>query len=257
MSDAVSACQSILQTNALDLFCVAAHYSERYECADNYLEIYSDDLDLAKYTMYFRGKTPTDLVQDFAKEYIICSNTGSISISTMEYLWRKYLKERQYPTILGQSAFLTATTSLYSIYYDEQNKIFKGLTSPSIQSIEKYQRFWNDHICVEFDETGLFEYEIEELVQIYREATGDKRMTETQMIDLIRFYNPDIQILDNKYVLNVFSDLWNKKQDLAGFFQKWFFPEDDTFTKMTNSPELALIPHVSPEYFSFYDAYTV
>lgn len=257
MSDAVSAWRSLLSSNILDLFCVAAHYSERYECADKYLEQYSDDADLIRYTMHFRGKNAADVVADFTRDYLIFTrarsgssgsedadasqpnDTTSITTSTMEYLWRKYLKDRQFPTVLGQTAFLTAVIELLSAQYDEGRRIFCGITSPYLQTIERFQRFLEQSVRLELaseDDPTLLEYEIGELTAIYREASGDKRMTEPQMLDLIRFYHPEILIIDNKYIQGIYCSRWNKKQELDSFFEE-----------LLNEPVQ----------LSFYDAYTV
>jgi hypothetical protein len=223
MSDAAAAWRSILLANALDVFCVAAHYSHRYESADNYLEQHSDDVDLNEYTMYFRGKTAECVVGDFTKQFFrVCNKTDTnseITTATMEYMWRKYLKERQYPTVLSQAVFLNALKSIFEFYYDAENEVFAGITNPSIQTVEKFQRFWGEHLTVDLSSANpLMEYEIGELTALYREETKDKRMNESQMLDLIRFYYPDVQITDNKYIQGVCCDSWNKQEELAVFF---------------------------------------
>jgi hypothetical protein len=246
ISDAVATWRSILFENVLDLFCVAAHYSDRYECADKYLELHSEDVDLVRYTMYFRGKNATDIVADFKRECLICYScsevSGSITTSTMEYLWRKYLKDRQFPTVLGQSTFLTTIVELLPSHYDEEARVFNGITNPSVYTIEKFQRFWKE--CMSKDDAESSEYEIGELTSIYRldqrGQTKTLQMTETQMLDLIRFYNPDIQITDNKYIHGVYCNLWDKRGELDAFFETLYW-------KLTPGPIQ----------ISFYDAYTI
>ena len=248
ISDAAAAWRSILMTNALDVFCVAAHYSNRYESADNYLEHHSDDMDLIDYAMYFRGKTAECIVGDFTKQFFrVCNKMDTdakgeaprITTATMEYMWRKYLKERQYPTVLSQAVFLTALKSIFEFYYDATDDVFSGIVNPSIQTVEKFQRFWSEHLTVDLSSANpLMEYEIGELTALYREDTKDRRMNDSQMLDLIRFYYPDVQIVDNKYIQGVCCDSWNKQEELAAFFEP-FFREDRS------------------SIISFYDAYRI
>jgi hypothetical protein len=242
ISDAVKSWRSILLTNALDLFCVAAHYSERYESADNYLEQHSDDADLIRHALYFRGKTAEYIVGDFTSEFRVCNKTDLdandklplIAMSTMEYMWRKYLKDRQYPSVLSIPVFLSTSKQILETYYDATRDGFVGITNPSIHTVDKFNRFWSQHISLDSLDP-LLEYEIGELAALYREDTKDKRMTESQMLDLIRFYHEDIQIVDNKHVQGIYCSLWNKKQELCDFFSY-----------------IELVDQVS-----FYDAYTI
>jgi hypothetical protein len=153
----------------------------------------------------------------------------------MEYMWRKYLKERQLPTVLSQTSFLNTSKQILEQYYDAEKDGFIGITNPSIQTVDKFHRFWIDRISLDSSNETLSEYEIGELAALYREDTKDKRMTEWLMLDLIRFYHDDIQIIDNKYIQGIYCSLWNKKQELCDFFG-----------------HMALSDTIS-----FYDAYTI
>ena len=236
-----------LQLSAIDLLCVAAHYSGRYESADQYLEMYSNDAELVKYATHFRWKTAKDVVAEFAGEYFRCSEDtrNKITDATMEYLWRKYLKERQFPAVLGSQAFLSAAAEHFSDKYDASANCFRGLVSSHSGVIDKFQRFWKE--CVVPDKTDpLAEYEVDELVTLYRHWSMTAPLanspetaasiTESQMLELIRFYQ-DVEIIDNKFVQGVKSGLWDKQQDLRVFFSE--------FCKVAESEEV-----------SFYDAYS-
>lgn len=235
----------ILQLRAIDLLCVAAHYSERYESADQYLEMYSNDADLVKYATHFRWKTAKDVVAEFAAEYFRASddNENKITDATMEYLWRKYLKERQFPAVLGSQGFLSTAIEYFPGKHDADANCFRGLVSSHSGVIDKFQRFWKE--CVVVDKTDpLAEYEVDELVMLYRHWSKNsgsssclqESITESQMLELIRYYQ-DVEIIDNKFVQGVKSVLWDKQQDLKGFFSE--------FCKVTEREEI-----------SFYDAYT-
>jgi hypothetical protein len=99
--------------------------------------------------------------------------------------------------------------------------------------IDRFQRFWSECIVVNESDT-LAEYEIDELVMMYREQynpcsfgrqsgisqdvnNGGSRVTDAQMLDLIRFYT-DVEIIDNKFVQGVKSAIWDKQEELKLFF---------------------------------------
>jgi len=235
----------ILQLRAIDLLCVAAHYSGRYESADQYLEMYSNDAELVKYATHFRWKIAKDVVAEFAAEYFRTSEDAEnkITEATMEYLWRKYLKEHKFPAVLGSQGFLSTAIEYFPGKHDADANCFRGLVSSHSVVIDQFQRFWKE--CVVVDKTDpLAEYEVDELVMLYRHWSKNsgsssclqESITESQMLELIRYYQ-DVEIIDNKFVQGVKSGLWDKQQDLRGFFSE--------FCKVTEREEI-----------SFYDAYT-
>lgn len=235
MNDAISVesvWRPVLQLLSIDLLCVAAHYSGRFETADQYLETYSDDTELVKYATHFRWKSVKDVAGEFAAEYLRVSDDPETRLteSTMEYLWKKYLKEHQFPAVLGPQGFLSAIIEHYPDKYDSESSCFRGLSSSHSGVIERFHRFWRE--CIVVDKTEpLAEYEIDELVMMYRQwssstdcrNTSDSklneniRITDSQMLDLIRFYL-DVDVIDNKFVQGIKSDLWDKQSDLKVFF---------------------------------------
>jgi hypothetical protein len=238
MNDTVgveSVWRPISQLKMMDLLCVAAHYSGRYESADQYVDSYSDDAELTKYAMYFRWKTNADVVSEFVAEYLRVSDdpANKIAEATMEYLWKRYLKEHQFPAVLSSQGFLSALSEGFPGKYDKESNCFVGFSSSHSGMIDRFQRFWSECIVVDESDT-LAEYEIDELVMMYREQynpcsfgrqsgiaqdtnNGGSRITDAQMLDLIRFYT-DVEIIDNKFVQGVKSAVWDKQEELKLFF---------------------------------------
>lgn len=241
--------RSILSENAVDLCCVAAHYSGRYESADQYLEQYADEPELVRYALYFRGKQAKDVVEEFVADYLLVSNVPTaaaeipaVSLYTMDYLWKKYLKDRQFPAVLGPPAVTNMIVEqIPAANYDHENKQFIGVSSPHLLMIERFHRFWEECVVDDFpsDSQGsqsrsdcfaahnaplgtafaLDEYEIDEMTAMYREWSGCTfRMTDSQMLDLIRFYKK-VDIVDGKYVQGLRCSLWDKQTELDRFFE--------------------------------------
>lgn len=228
--------RAILTGHGVDLCCVAAYYSGRYESADQYLDQYADEPDLVRYALYFRGKQQIDVVDEFASEYlrvvsVVTSETAGESIDpeqqtvstyTMEYLWRKYLRDRQFPSVLGPPTVINMIIERLPVTnYDPERRHFIGVSSPYLLTIERFLRFWEECVVDDFpgiDADALDEYEIDEIAAMYREWSGGAfRMTDVQMTDLIRFYKK-VEILDNKYVQGIRCSLWDKRRELECFF---------------------------------------
>jgi hypothetical protein len=70
--------RELLKKIGLDLLCVAAHYSKRYEHSDQFIENKSDE-ELKSYTYYLKNTNPNNIVSEFCGKYI----TGS-SLSIRE-----------------------------------------------------------------------------------------------------------------------------------------------------------------------------
>lgn len=219
--------RAILNAHAVDLCCVAAYYSGRYESADQYLDTYADEPDLVRYALYFRGKQPDDVVDEFVAEYLLLSSaeavepdSHAVGIYTMEYLWKKFLRDRQFPSVLGPPAVITMIIErMPAANYDSERRHFIGVRSPHLLTIERFLRFWDECVvddCPSAD--ALDEYETDEITAMYREwSSGAFRMTESQMTDLIRFYKK-VEIIDNKYVQGIRCSLWDKRGELERFF---------------------------------------
>lgn len=248
MNDSVgveSVWRPILQMKSIDLLCVAAHYSGRYESADQYLESYSDDADLAKYATHFRWKTASEVVGEFATEYLRVSDSRDLTIesNTMEYLWKKYLKDRRFPAILGSNAFSAAIVERFPDKYDAATNTFRGISSSHACIVDRFRQFWGESIIVDKSD-NLAEYEIDELVMMYRCKFADEnnRITDSQMLDLIRFYE-DVEIVDSKFVQGVKSVMWDKQEELRVFFAE--IMKINEARKLTESDSI-----------TFYDAYS-
>jgi hypothetical protein len=193
------------------------------------LEQFADEPELARYALHFRGKLPKDTVEDFVREYLhILSTVNSVAIETpqtvsnhtMDYLWRKYLRDRQFPAVLGTPAVINMIIDLIpKENYDQERRQFIGVSSPYLLTIERFHRFWQDCIIDDCPSDPLNEYEIDEITAMYREWNGGTvRITDSQIMDLIRFYKK-AEIVDNKYVQGIRCTLWHKQFELTRFFE--------------------------------------
>ncbi len=263
----------ILNKHVLDIFCVATHYSHRYSSADQYLDHHADDVELVQYALYFRGKTAKDVVQAFMQHCMVVkgvpgadgthlptasssssssSHSGEDVMATSEmtslvsvlpaqsvdYLWRKFLRDKALPHVLTTATVLELLeTDLLASHYDREKNLFRGISSPFLNAVHQFNRFWemtmrpldkatttaaaNAH-KPNSTENLLPEYEIDEIVMMYREWCGANysntfRINDAQMLDLIRTYKP-VEIVDDKYVRGVECTLWDKPRELHEFF---------------------------------------
>jgi hypothetical protein len=203
----------ILSKNIMDLFCVASHYSERYGSADSFIERINDN-HLTNYVGFLKNKTPDTLVIHFIEKALQRSNHCIIKTNSMIYVWKKYLQEQNIPNII----FYDTLINLFKQYieYDEKTDTFKNVTSIHLPFVTQFTNFWDTYI--QEDETAP-ELEIDELLYIIKRHNNKiyNQLNYELVIELLHNLYPDIVIEENKYIMNIYCKLWDKKEEVKSF----------------------------------------
>jgi ribosomal 30S subunit maturation factor RimM len=214
----------ILQTHALDLICVACHYSMRYNSSDEYLTTSCNDMDLVSRVFYLKNIQQEELVSLYVNEYLEVhryrrpsgemnelftnanhyANDARISWKDMQYLWKQFLDSKKLPSIIFQHTLKGLLVQKLKDYYREQDDSFVGISCKHLPSVKKFILFWEN--TIEIDETGNnddFEYEVNEILYLYKKWCGssqvNKQFTEQQVLDIITYFYPEIEIDKKKY----------------------------------------------------------
>ena len=220
--------QYFKQNNALDLFCVAAHYSQRYDNADTFLSEHCKDSALKKYAFYLKDKDESQMIDIFYEQNIEKSEDCSISWKNMLYLWKHFIDAERIPNVFFSSTLKSKMIEKFN--YDGHSDMFLDCTSKILPTVSIFIQFWNESIEVLDDSYTLDglgdlcgnveELEIDELCSLFTHHTKSS-ITEKHVIDLIKHYYPDVTIEDDKYLLNTRCKLWNKKQEIIDFIKKY------------------------------------
>jgi hypothetical protein len=103
------------------------------------------------------------------------------------------------------------------LQYDEASDSFLNITSKYLPMISKFLHFWEDHIHLSTD--GFTnELEISELYALYNLSIT---MKEHDILKLVKHFYPEIVIIENKYILGIECDLWNKQTDIQELIE-WY-----------------------------------
>ncbi len=227
MNDAVKAENvwfPIVHTNALDIICVACHYSNRYDTSDKFVAEISNDQQLIDNVFYMKNVSQSQLISMFITEYLDVKPSSQLSTSerrnqlpwkTMQYIWKLYLESKNLPNIVFQQTLKTHLTNQLKDYYNEETDSFTGVNSRYVPIIKKFLHFWENNI--QEDDCG--EYEISELCFLFKkwsQNNGDpvKSVTEKQVLDLITYFYPNINIEREKYIYRIKCGLWDKQVDI-------------------------------------------
>jgi hypothetical protein len=215
--------RELLKKIGLDLLCVAAHYSKRYENSDAFIEIKSDE-EVKSYSYYLKNSTQNIIVEEFCNKYIISTNDCNIEWKNLHFIWKQFLSSGHLPNIIYSNSLKNLLKERY--IYNEQNDSFTGITSKYLPTHSDFIKFWENTI---HSDAELFDNEIEvdELSSLFKLWRKDQKseslltngqISEENIVRIIKHFLPAIEIIEEKYILNISSSMWNKIKDIENFF---------------------------------------
>lgn len=249
-----------LKQSWLDILCVAVHYSHKYENSDEYSLERNLDPDFQLFVFPLKQNTSDQIIKQFTQENIlnysenVFSQVSLISSSPQEetfllgqsqddakedstltwkdiqYLWKEYLKNHHYPPNLFHNIFRKTLVDLYAREYDSELDVFRSLGSSQLPLIQKFLKFWKE---TTFDEeSGFSELEIEEVASLFRQwlntnySVSSKLkqkywLKESKILDILTYFHPELEIKEQKYIMNVSNILWSKELDIENAINAW------------------------------------
>lgn len=213
-----------LKRNGLNLLCVCVHYSRRYGSSDQFVTNSMDE-DLIRYSCMLKSLTREDLVRQFIDSFIEKTQVGAsgnqwntIEWKNLHFIWKQFLSSQQLPSVIYSNSLKAILKTLLT--YEEETDSFIGVTSKYLPVCKEFIQFWNETIRVQndHDEFVKFEHELEvdEINQLFKCWTKNRQLstlTEDTIVKMITHFF-SIQVIDDKFVLNVVSSAWNKNGDI-------------------------------------------
>jgi hypothetical protein len=240
----------------LDLVCVAAHYSNRYENSDNFLDTKADE-ELKIYANYLKNTNQHEIINKFCNKclHVINDDTAcsaKIEWKNLHFIWKQFLSSCNLPNMIYSNTLKTCLKTIYN--YVEETDSFIGITSKYLPIESDFIKFWETNIISSSDEEleldeicMLFKYWVKQnLGQTENEIVflSNGNISEENVLKILKHFFPNIEIMEDKYILNVNCVLWNKTKDIIKSFE---FIKNELKTEVKNNEHLSLI--------SFEDAY--
>lgn len=256
----VDTLRELLNKYGLDLLCVATHYSERYTNSDQFLLTTEE---LSNYTLYLKNNIRMDIFNQFCAysfETVSEDPTKKFTIpwKNMHFIWKLFISKHSLPSVIYINSLKKLLQSRYS--YDETTDTFYNVTSKYLPFVSNFIKFWENTITINtintINSSQNFDHEIEidELCGLLKKWTHENsemgnsvgNLNEHDIIKILNHYFPTIEIIENKYILNICCSLWNKIVDIDSSL--------DAFKKMyanlLNDNTPLLIPF--DEIYAFY-----
>jgi hypothetical protein len=226
--------EPILNNSVLDLICVACHYSTRYNSSDEYVLYANNDDSLTANAFYLKNVNQPELVYMFVNEYLefvenpstIVSENLQINWKSMLYLWKQFLDSKNLPTIMFQQTLKHLLIQKTPDCYDETLDLFVGVYSKHLPAIQKFLAFWEETITMVQENEPDQEFEIDEICTLFKQwgqiATGNTgirsssicNVTDKQILDLISYFFPTIEMEREKFIYKIKCSLWDKNKDI-------------------------------------------
>jgi len=226
--------KNILSTHGIDIICVAAHYSKRFESSENYIQNIINDENIYNYTLFLTNNNQEDIFNNFCnhsiQEYNNIDNQPksnfSINWKNMHYIWKLYISKFSLPSTILLNTLKSLLKDKYQ--YDENIDTFYNITSPYLPCVSNFLLFWDKTIIVsninnnnplnDFEQ----EIEIDEICYLFKKWTQEYNFNtlsngniyENDVIKILKHFFSSIEIVENKYIIGVYSNMWNKNDDI-------------------------------------------
>lgn len=203
----------ILKKIGLNLLCVAAHYSNRYENSDNFLSVKSDE-DLSNYAYTLKNTSQTDLVNNFINQCLEkTSDEYKIEWKNLHFVWKQFLNNNGLPNVIFSSTLKNLLSE--TLNYNKESDSFTGVTSKYLPFYKEFIQFWESTITTNNTNDFENEFEIDEITSLFKLWSKSKSvLSEEYILKIIKYFFPNVEIAEDKFVLNISCNLWDKIGDI-------------------------------------------
>lgn len=211
--------RDMLKKIGLNLLCVAVYYSNRYENSDKFIDLKADE-DLRNYTYYLKNNNQENIVNNFCDKFIINTDNNldnKLEWKNIHFIWKQFLTDYNLPNIMYSNNLKNILKDKYK--YDENTELFYGITSKYLPVYKEFIDFWNSTIKINQDNDTINnnELEIDELCLLFKLKTK-QNISEEIVVKILTHFFPQIEIIDNKFILNISSNMWNKCEAINSSF---------------------------------------
>jgi hypothetical protein len=208
----------------LDILAVCCHYSARYGNADEFIRAKNNDKEVENFVLFLHNHSQESIIAMFIAEYMIPVGkneeiVNEISWKTMQYLWKQFLDARKLPAIIFQSnlkqCLIHKWEAMENTSYDELSEKFIGMEVKYVPYVQPFLQFWKDCMVYDANEADL---ELDEIVMLFHKHMENRDhcfITEKEVLDLILFFVPNVEIENKKYVHKYRCLLWDKTMDIT------------------------------------------
>lgn len=219
-----------LKKIGLDLLCVATHYSKRYENSEKFLENKCDE-EFINFALYLKSNTQQQIIAKFGNTFLnkVHDKESIIQWKNLHFIWKQFLSRNHLPNMIYSNNLKNILKEIYD--YDEDSDHFTNLTSKYLPIESDFIKFWDKTITITSDNIDSFdELEIDELCMLFKlwvqnnnvnveeKLISNGNISEENVLKILKHFFPHIEIIENKYILNVRCGVWDKNNEIEKSF---------------------------------------
>jgi len=206
--------RELLKKIGLNLLCVAAHYSNRYQNSDNFINTRSDE-EVSSYVYTLKNTTQNGLIDKFIDKFIEkTTDNFTVEWKNLHFIWKQFLSAHNLPNVVFSNALKNYLKNKFQ--FDEETDSFIGITSKYLPIYKDFIYFWNTTINSSNSQSFDNELEIDEISTLFKQWSKNKNtLSEENIIKILKHFFSNIEIVEDKFVLNVTSNLWDKNADIS------------------------------------------
>lgn len=212
------------------------------------------DASLATHCFYLKMNDEISIINKFVTTTTEPCDNYNISWKKMQYLWKLFLDEVKLPYVIFTNQLKSHLTSrlpcklIGDAPEDDiisggggggggcSDIVFTGITSKHLPIVSDFLMFWNETItliggsgcdhehALSVSREDEDELEIDELTILFihyirtrkpsQKNVNNLNITDQLMYGLVKHFFSDVQIENDKYLMNVTSKMWNKKKEI-------------------------------------------
>ncbi len=135
----------------------------------------------------------------------------------MHYIWKLFISKFSLPNMIYSNQLKTKLKQRFS--YDESCDSFCNITSIYMPLVNVFIDFWDTNIIFESQYNEDDEFEIDEICTLFKKWNNKNKgnnanISEHNVLKIIEHFYPNVEIAENKYVLNIKCKLWDKWADI-------------------------------------------
>ena len=154
-----------------------------------------------------------NLVEKFIGEYIEkTSDDFKIEWRNIHFIWKQFLSSNNLPVVIFSNCLKNILKSIIS--YNEETDSFIGVTSKYLPIYKDFIQFWDTTITNSSTTDFENELEIDEICSLFKQWSKNKNVLSEENIIRVLKHFFSTEIIDDKYVLNITSTIWDKLNDI-------------------------------------------
>jgi hypothetical protein len=174
----------------------------------------------------------------------------------MHFVWKQFISSLNLPNVIYSNTLKNLLKE--KLDYNEETDSFMNVTSKYLPTISDFTQFWETTITSVANENFDDEIEIDEICLLFKiwcsknakSVFSNGNLKEKDVLSILQHFFPNVEILDNKYILNVQCNVWDKKKDISYSLEKL---KIECKTKYSDSDVSPLIEF--EEAYNFYTLY--